>query len=300
MTEWGIIGLGSAQQVNQATLVIRMLPKDERRAKGMRSAAAGHRRRSAASSPRSPAHGCSRAASGCSRASGLEPLQFVVTGPNLQEMGRNATEIQRALQANPSIGRMDTDLQLDLPQLVLAPDRTRAQAFSLSANDVASALNMLTGGIDIAKYNDEPGDGQRYDIRVKAKDGEFQQQADLSKIYLRNRQGQLIRLDRWRQASARLLGPAVIGRFDLQYSATFYNVPAVPLGDAVDIVRAAGEKLPLGYHVGSSARPRSSARPPALRPVHASSLGARCCSSWCSRASSTRSCSRSSSCSRCR
>ena len=41
VTEWGIIGLGSAQQVNQATLVIRMLPKDERRAKGHAFPAAG-------------------------------------------------------------------------------------------------------------------------------------------------------------------------------------------------------------------------------------------------------------------
>jgi HAE1 family hydrophobic/amphiphilic exporter-1 len=177
-----------------------------------------------------------------------EPLQFVVTGPNLQEMGRNATEVQRALQNNPSIGRMDTDLQLELPQLVLAPDRTRSQAFGLSANDVASALNMLTGGIDIAKYNDEPGDGQRYDIRVKAKDGEFLQQADLTKIYLRNRQGQLIRLDSVAKFQE-ILGPAVIGRFDLEYSATFYNIPAVSLGDAVDIVRTAAEKLPPGYRV---------------------------------------------------
>ena len=62
---------------------------------------------------------------------------------------------------------------------------------------------MLTGGIDIAKYNDYPGDGERYDIRVKAKEGEFQQQVDLSKIYLRNRQGELVRLDsvaRFREA----------------------------------------------------------------------------------------------------
>jgi HAE1 family hydrophobic/amphiphilic exporter-1 len=55
-----------------------------------------------------------------------EPLQFVVKGPNLQEMGRLAGELQRALQADPEIGRMDTDLQLDLPQLVLEPDRVRA------------------------------------------------------------------------------------------------------------------------------------------------------------------------------
>ena len=247
VTEWGIIGLGSAQQVNQATLVIRMLPKAERRAKGMRSQqqVLATIRRELAQVPgaRVFARGF-----GVFQGQRTEPLQFVVTGPNLQEMGRNATEIQRALQNNPSIGRMDTDLQLELPQLVLAPDRTRSQAFGLSANDVASALNMLTGGIDIAKYNDEPGDGQRYDIRVKAKDGEFLQQADLTKIYLRNRQGQLIRLDSVAKFQE-ILGPAVVGRFDLEYSATFYNIPSVSLGDAVDIVRAAGEKLPPGYRV---------------------------------------------------
>ncbi|HVJ10640.1 MAG TPA: efflux RND transporter permease subunit, partial [Burkholderiales bacterium] len=153
------------------------------------------------------------------------------------------------LQTDPAIGRMDSDLQLDLPQLVLEPDRVRTAALGLTSSDVALAVNMLTGGVDIAKYNDQPGDGERYDVRVKAKDGEFQQQADLGKIYLRNRNGQLVRLDnvaRFREA----LGPAVIGRFDLQYSATFYANPSVPLGDAVAKVRqAAGESLPIGYTV---------------------------------------------------
>jgi HAE1 family hydrophobic/amphiphilic exporter-1 len=163
-------------------------------------------------------------------------------------MGRLATEIQRNLQSNPAIGRMDTDLQLDLPQLVLAPDRTRAQAFGLNSIDVANALNMLTGGIDIAKFNDEPSDGQRYDVRVKAAEGEFQQQSDLSKIYLRNRQGQLIRLDSV-ATFKEVLGPAVISHFDLQYAATFYNTPSVSLGEAVEIVKKAAEGLPLGYRL---------------------------------------------------
>jgi HAE1 family hydrophobic/amphiphilic exporter-1 len=108
---------------------------------------------------------------------------------------------------------------------------------------------MLTGGVDIAKYNDQPGDGERYDVRVKAKDGEFQQQADLAKIYLRNRSGQLVRLDnvaRFRETT----GPAVIGRFDLQYSATFYANPTISLGAAVQKVReAADQSLPIGYTV---------------------------------------------------
>jgi len=227
VTEFGVIGLGSAQQVNQATLAARLHARDLQQVAGARAF------------PR---------AFGLVQGQRSEPLQFVVKGPNLQEMGRLAAELQRTLQADPQIGRMDTDLQLDLPQLVLEPDRLRAAGLNLTSGDVALAVSMLTGGIDIAKYNDYPGDGERYDIRVKAKDGEFQQQADLAKIYLRNRQGQLVRLDqvaRFREA----LGPAVIARFDLQYSASFYASPTIALGAAMEKVRAAAQNLPIGYRV---------------------------------------------------
>ena len=243
VTEFGVIGLGSAQQVNQATVVARMKPRSERTRSQQQVIELLRRDLAQIAGARAFPR-----AFGLVQGQRSEPLQFVVTGPNLQEMGRIAGELQRALQSDPQIGRMDTDLQLDLPQLVLEPDRVRAAGLNLNSSDIALAISMFTGGIDIAKYNDQPGDGERYDIRVKAKDGEFQQQADLSKIYLRNRQGQLVRLDsvaRFREA----LGPAVIGRFDLQYSATFYATPSVALGEAIGKVRAAAQGLPIGYQV---------------------------------------------------
>jgi HAE1 family hydrophobic/amphiphilic exporter-1 len=243
VTEFGVIGLGAAGQVNQATLVARMASRGDR-TRSQQDIINALRRELAQIA----------GAQAFPRAFGLvqgqrsEPLQFVVKGPNLQEMGQIARDLQARLQADPQIGRMDNNLQLDLPQLVLEPDRVRAAGLTLNSSDVALAVNMLSGGIDIAKYNDYPGDGERYDIRVKAKDGEFQQQADLSKIYLRNRQGQLVRLDavaRFREA----LGPAVIGRFDLQYSATFYANPTIALGAAIEKVRVAAANLPIGYQV---------------------------------------------------
>jgi HAE1 family hydrophobic/amphiphilic exporter-1 len=242
-TEFGVIGLGQAQQVNQANLVARMKPRRERQRSQQDVILALRRDLSQIAGAQAFPRGF-----GLVQGQRSEPLQFVVKGPNLQEMGRVATDLQGRLQADPQIGRMDHNLQLDLPQLVLEPDRIRAAGLSLNSGDVALAVNMLAGGIDIAKYNDYPGDGERYDIRVKAKDGEIQQQADLTKIYLRNRQGQLVRLDavaRFREA----LGPAVIARFDLQYAATFYATPTVSLGDAVEKVRQAGQGLPLGYQV---------------------------------------------------
>jgi HAE1 family hydrophobic/amphiphilic exporter-1 len=243
VTEFGVIGLGQAQQVNQATLVARMKPRGERQRSQQEVINAIRRDLSQIAGARAFPR-----AFGLVQGQRSEPLQFVVKGPNLQEMGRLAGELQAKLQADPQIGRMDTDLQLDLPQLVLEPDRVRAAGLNLSSSDIAAAINMLTGGVDIAKYNDYPGDGERYDIRVKAKEGEFQQQADMSKIYLRNRAGQLVRLDsvaRFREA----VGPAVIGRFDLQYSATFFATPTVSLGDAIEKVRVAAQDLPIGYRV---------------------------------------------------
>jgi HAE1 family hydrophobic/amphiphilic exporter-1 len=243
-TVYGVIGLGSAGQVNQALLVVRMVPRAERQ-RSQQQVLEQLRRDLAAipgvrAFPRAP---------GLVPRQRTEALQFVVRGPNLEEMGRVAAELQERLQADPEIGRMDTDLQLELPQLVLEPDRLRAAALGLTSSDVALAVNMLTGGVDIAKYNDQPGDGERYDVRVKAKDGEFEQQADLAKIYLRNRNGQLVRLDnvaRFRET----IGPAVISRFDLQYAASFFANPTVPLGAAVAKVRAAAEEsLPIGHTV---------------------------------------------------
>jgi HAE1 family hydrophobic/amphiphilic exporter-1 len=243
-TVYGVIGLGSAGQVNQALLIVRMAPRGER-TRSQHEVLEQLRRDLAAipgvrAFPRAP---------GLVPRQRSEALQFVVRGPNLQEMGRHAVALQERLQADPDIGRMDTDLQLELPQLVLEPDRVRAAALGLTSADVALAVNMLTGGIDIAKYNDQPGDGERYDVRVKAKEGEFQQQADLAKIYLRNRAGQLVRLDnvaRFRET----IGPAVISRYDLQYAASFFANPGVPLGEAVAKVRAAAdESLPIGYTV---------------------------------------------------
>jgi len=136
-----------------------------------------------------------------------------------------------------------------LPQLTLTPDRTRIAAAGLSTQDVALALNVLSGGVDIAKYNDEPGDGQRYDIRLKAKDGEFKQISDLNNIYLRSKDGKLVRLDTV-TGIKQILGAATIGRFDLQYAATFYASPTIPLGEAVTKVKeTALSLLPLGYSV---------------------------------------------------
>jgi HAE1 family hydrophobic/amphiphilic exporter-1 len=189
-----------------------------------------------------------------------EQLQFAIVGPDLDNVASLSRELARRLGQEPALGRIDLDLQLDLPQIRLEVDRVRAADVGLSTADVAYAVNMLAGGIDIAKYNDDPGDGDRYDIRVKAADGEIASADDLQRIFLRTPGGQMVRLDTVATA-VDIVGPAVINRFGLQYSANFYSNPTMPLGAAVERVRAeAAELLPPGYSMELQARAREFAK----------------------------------------
>jgi len=183
-----------------------------------------------------------------------EPLQFNLTGPELGQVAALAHTLNQKLAEDPELGRVDLDLQLTLPQLKLIIDRERAADLELSALDVATAVNAIVGGLDVAKYNDEPGDGERYDIRLKAVDGKITTPQDLRRIYLRAQNGELVRLDTVARFEE-VLGAAVISRYDLQYSAEFFATPEVALGTAVTKVMAAAEELmPIGYKVKMTGR----------------------------------------------
>ena len=176
-----------------------------------------------------------------------EKLQFNITGANLQEIGRIAQQFQQTLSSKGDIGKVDLDVQLDLPQVKVDIDRARAAALGLSANDIATAVSLYAGGINVAKYNEANGDGQRYDIRLKAGEEALHNTVDLNKIYLRSSSGELVRLDAVASFNKEL-GAAVIGRYDLQYAVNFYANPNVALGDAVNIVKAtAAQLVPADY-----------------------------------------------------
>jgi len=178
-----------------------------------------------------------------------EPLQFSLVGPNIDDVATYSYTLLEKLQQNDTIGKIDLDLQLELPQIEPIIDRQRAQDLGLNAQDIAITLKMLTGGIDVARYNDLPGDGERYDIRVKAAEKSIKTINDLKKLYLRNPAGQMVRLDTV-VTFKESLGPAIISRFDLQYSGNFFIEPKIPLGEAVDIVNnSVAEFLPFDYSI---------------------------------------------------
>jgi len=183
-----------------------------------------------------------------------EPLQFVLTGLVLEKVATLSAELKARLDESPNMGTLDLDLQLDLPQLDVDVSRERVRSLGITSRDVALAVNVLSGGFDVARYNDDPGDGERYDVRLKAGEGSLQEMPDLSRIYLRAAGGELVRLDNLVEMETSL-GPAVVSRYDLQYSATFFGTPLMGEAAAISQVhKIAQEILPPGYKVQMTGR----------------------------------------------
>jgi len=238
------IGTGSRGQVNQGNVNVRLKPKEER--SKSQQALIKELKKELDTIP-----GVRAIPTGASvvRGQRSEKLQFNLTGSNLQEIGRISKLLQDSLSSNPNMGKVDLDVQLDLPQLNMKIDRERAATLGLNATDITTAVSLYAGGINVAKYNDENGDGQRYDIRLKADERDLKNTEDLRKIFLRSGNGQLVRLDAVASFVPEL-GAAVIGRYDLQYAANFYANPGMPLGDAVDLVKATAAKVvPAEYNI---------------------------------------------------
>jgi hydrophobic/amphiphilic exporter-1 (mainly G- bacteria), HAE1 family len=231
------IGTGSRGQVNQGSINVRLKPKEERSIS--QNNLIELIKKDLAQIPGISAFATPPSMSAGQRA---EKLQFILTGGNLAEIGQLSERLQNALMAVPGMGKVDMDVQLDLPQLDVDIDRTRAANLGLNAREIATAISLYAGGINVASYNDNISDGQRYDIRLKADELILQQASDLSKIYLRNSSGELVRLDAVANFKP-TLGPAVIGRYDLQYAVIFYANPTMPLNEALEVVNTNAAKI---------------------------------------------------------
>ena len=183
-----------------------------------------------------------------------EPLHFILSGPDLNEVARLAEVVQQRLAGKAGLGNLDMELQLDLPQLETKVRRSLARSLGIPSDEIAQAINVLAGGLDIARFNDDPGDGERYDIRLKAGKGQLQYSDDISNIYLRSKNGEMVSLANLVKLEPKL-GAAIISRHDLQYAANFYSTPTISLGEAVTMVyETTADLLPLGYEINMSGR----------------------------------------------
>jgi hydrophobic/amphiphilic exporter-1 (mainly G- bacteria), HAE1 family len=169
------------------------------------------------------------------------PIQYVVRGPELDALERYADALADALRTAPGVADADTTLRAGRPELRVVVDRERSARLGVSVADVADALRILVGGLDVTELT---LGGERYDVNLRAS-AEFRARAeDLDQYQVRAQNGTLVRLSQLVRVEPGV-GPSVIEHIGRQRSVTVYaNVlPGSSTASLLDLLDRRAEAL---------------------------------------------------------
>lgn len=173
------------------------------------------------------------------------PLQFVVQGNSYAELQTMVNALLARAGQFPGLINLDSDLKLNKPQISVEMDRDKASDVGVEVSQVGRTLETLLGGRQVTRFKRE---GEQYDVIVKLRDEERRGPDDLSAIFVRGNDGQLVQLSnlvRVRETVA----PKELNHFNRLRSATISAnlAPGYSLGEALDFMeQAARETLPPG------------------------------------------------------
>ncbi len=248
-TVYSLVGWGNRPY--RAFVVMRLAPWEEREATQAdivkRVQPAARRLPGARASVASPA--------GLGLRGNSTPLRIVVGGANFDDVKEWATALLQHAEANDGLINPEIDYEENQPQLDLSLDRTRANDLGISAEDIASTLQVLFASRELTTYIDR---GREYPVIAQARDEDRRTPSDLENIFIRSANstdGQPALVPLSAILSAReSAASAELRRYDRLPSITISAglAPDYALGDAISYMEAgAAQILPatakLGY-----------------------------------------------------
>ena len=173
------------------------------------------------------------------------PVNFVIGNPDFDLLVKgNDTLLARARQVKGLLN-VDSDLRVNKPELTLNFDRDRAEDLGVPVGEVATTLQVLLGGNRTSTFT---RNNKQYDVIVQLDPRARATPSDMTGLYVRGRDGELIKLDALASVKEGV-GPRALNHFNRVRSSTLTAslAPGFTLGEAMDsLTRIANEVLPKG------------------------------------------------------
>lgn len=174
------------------------------------------------------------------------PVEFTITGGDWPTLIKASKDIMAEMKSSGIYVDTDTDYKESVKEIQVFPDRDKAKLRGVSVQEIGTTINALIGGVVIGKYSKS---GHRNDVRIKMADASKDKLEDLKKIYVRNTQGELIKLLDV-VIVKELPGVQSINRRARQRAITVFSgvAPGKSQGEALESVRSITKNhLPPGY-----------------------------------------------------
>src|SRR3990170_3835203 len=170
------------------------------------------------------------------------PVQYVIQAASFEKLRNVIPKFLEIAQEDPTFANVDVNLKFNKPEITVEINRTKARELGVSALDIAQTLQLAYSGQRFGFY---VMNGKQYQVIGQVFKENRNKPVDLTSIYVRNKQDQLIQLDNLVTLNERS-SPPQLYRFNRYVSATFSAslVPGKTIGDGIDAMdKIAGKVL---------------------------------------------------------
>jgi multidrug efflux pump len=175
---------------------------------------------------------------------GGRPVQFVVqTSGSYEQLKEYSDRLIERIESYPGLINVDTDLNLNSPELTVDIDRDKVADLGLDMSVIGRTMETLLGGREVTHYE---VDGEQFSVMVQLAAEERATPATLSRIYVRSPEGEMVQLSNIVKVRETVV-PKELRRFNQLRAVTIQaNIaPGYALGEAISHLEgAAREVLP--------------------------------------------------------
>ncbi len=175
-----------------------------------------------------------------------QEVEFVIEGPDLAPLAQANGAILMEARGIPGLVNVDSNLQLNKPELEVEIDRNRASDLGVSVREIATTLQILLGGEDLSNFK---RGAKQYDVKVQLRDVDRMTPVDLERLYVRGANDQMVQLSSLVRVQE-TVAPRQLNHYQRQRSATITGSigPGFALGAVLDQLQAIADKhLPEGF-----------------------------------------------------
>lgn len=179
-------------------------------------------------------------------ASGNTPVEFILK--TQQSYAQLYGVIQQVLEKARETGKfyfIKSDFNFSSPEIKISIDRERAEAMGISMQEIGQTLGVILSEGYVSRFNLA---GRSYKIIPQARREQRDNADIISQYFVYNNQGEQISLSALVDIEYTSV-PAELVQFQQQNAAKIEAVPAIPLGEALQLLRDITEQVaPAGYN----------------------------------------------------
>ena len=168
-------------------------------------------------------------------------LEFVVQNPDYDKLTAGVQALMQRAQGIHGLVNLQLNPKVNKPELTVTFDRDRAEDLGIPVRDIASTLQTMLGGREVSTFTRA---NKLYKVMVQLRPEERSTPSDMSGLYLKGRDDQLVQMDAVAHV-AEGVGPQQLNHFDRVRSFTISAglAPGFSLGEAIDSMRAAAAQV---------------------------------------------------------